>query len=109
MKVIRKLVNLTPHALNISAGGQSLEIPASGIVARCAQSNIVVGEVNGIPVTRQIFGEVVDLPEYEPNTLYIVSRLVASAKPERNDLLIPGALLRDEAGKVIGCDGFSVL
>lgn len=103
------LVNLTPHAVDIITPDEVISIPSSGTVARCAQSQKKVGEINGIAVTRQTFGEVVDLPEREEGTIYIVSRLVAAACPDRDDLVIPGPLLRDNDGKVIGCDGLSVL
>lgn len=105
-----ELINLTPHTINVVvSGGNIIDIPVSGTVARCSQSNEIVGEVNGIPVTRQVFGEVVDLPEAKEGVAYIVSRLVASVCPERKDLLIPGPLVRDDEGHPIGCKGLSVL
>lgn len=104
------LVNLTPHAINICVDGkQVLEVPASGTVARCSQQSILQGTVNGIPVYKQVFGDVQDLPSSVEGTVYIVSRLVAAAVPNRDDLLIPGALVRDELGKVVGCEGLSIL
>lgn len=105
-----KLINLTPHMINVvDPDGNVVNIPVSGTVARCSQSNEQIGEVNGIPVTRQIFGEVVDLPEAKEGVAYIVSRLVASACPKRHDLLIPGPLVRNEQGQPIGCEGLSIL
>ena len=35
--------------------------------------------------------------------------LVASACPDRSDLLVPGPLVRDSEGKVIGCRGLSII
>lgn len=105
-----ELINLTPHTINVVVSdGNIIDIPVSGIVARCSQSNELVGEINGIPVSRQIFGEVVDLPEAKEGVAFIVSRLVASACPERKDLLIPGPLVRDDEGRPVGCKGLSVL
>lgn len=103
------LKNCTPHALNILVGDEVIDLAPSGIIPRCSQSEVSDGEVAGIPVTRQVFGEVVDLPEPEEGTFLVVSRLVASACPERSDLLIPGPLVRDEEGKVVGCRGLSRL
>ena len=103
-------VNLTPHTINvILPDGSVRDFPASGSVARCSQSNIVVAELDGIPITRQSFGEVVGLPAPQEGTRFIVSRLVAAACPDRDDLLIPGPLVRDAAGQPKGCEGLSVL
>lgn len=103
------LVNLTPHTINvIGQDGKKLDILPSGTVARCSQEEKVIGEINGFPVTQQRFGDVVDLPEPQDGTMFIVSRLVADAS-RRKDLLIPGPLMRNEEGVVIGCKGFSVL
>lgn len=105
-----QLINLTPHTLNIiNSSGDVVDISTSGIIARCSQENVDVDITNGIKITKQVFGEIVDLPAEKENTSYIVSRLVASACPERKDLLIPGPLVRDEDGKVIGCNGLSIL
>lgn len=104
----KKVYNLTPHLINIR-GDRTLDLDTSGIVARCSQSNELVGRLAGISIKKQKFGKVVDLPDPQENTIYIVSRLVADACRDRNDLLIPGPVLRDENGKVIGCDGLSIL
>lgn len=103
--------NLTPHAINIldDQGQEILVVPASGVIARCSQREEVLSVIDGITVTRQTFGEVQDLPEPEEGTNYIVSRLVASALPERRDLLIPGPLVRDDQGQPRGCRGLSVV
>lgn len=105
-----KVVNCTPHTINVAAAnGAVVDIPASGIVPRCSSTVEVVGEVSGITVTRQVMGDVVDVPEPAENTIFVVSRLVASACPERHDFVIPGPMVRDEEGRVVGCNGFSVL
>lgn len=105
--------NCTPHDLNIVAREGMVTIPPSGIVPRCEQSEVEIGQIVLddciIPITAQKFGEVIDLPEQEDGVYLVVSRLVAAACPDRNDLLIPGPLVRDEAGKVVGCKGLSKL
>lgn len=107
-----KLINLCPHAINVldEEANPVITVHPSGNVARVSQSEEIVA-VPGLPckITRQVFGEVVDLPESQSGVCFIVSRLVAAACPERKDLVIPGPLVRDESGNPIGCRGLSVL
>lgn len=103
------LINLTPHIINVVVPSGNIDIPASGQVARCSQTSSEVSVINGIPVTKQEFGEVVGLPAEQEGTYFIVSRLVAAACPDRHDLLIPGPLVRNADGQPIGCKGLSVL
>lgn len=105
------LINLTPHTINIVLpSGAIYDVPASGQVVRCAQSetrlfDLQMGDGISIPVSGQVFGEVIGLPEYQEGIFYIVSRLVASACPDRDDLLVPGPLVRNEDGQPVGCRG----
>ena len=107
-----KLINLCPHAINVldDAGKPVLTVQPSGELARVSQTEEVVA-IPDLPcvVTRQTFGTVTGLPDVTPGVFLIVSRLVAAACPERDDLLIPGPLVRDDAGNPIGCRGLSVL
>lgn len=108
-----KIVNLTPHALNLVVGDRTVTIPPSGTVARVNVTRTVVDTVSvdgvEIPINETVYGEVVGLPdpavlnipELQPDTVYIVSALVAQAA-KRPDVLIPDDLVRDEAGRVIG-------
>lgn len=103
------VVNLTPHDVNVVGNDNSvaITIPASGNVARCSQTIDIVGNITldsvDIPISSSSYGEVVDLPDPQDNTYYIVSRLVMSACPTRQDLLCPNDLVRNDAGQVIGC------
>ena len=102
------IANLTPHPVNIFVGGEaSITLAPSGVVPRCSQSAEQVGTVDGIPVSRQVFGEVVDLPVPQDGVYLVVSRLVAAACPARDDLLIPGPMVRGEDGRPIGCNGLA--
>lgn len=56
-----------------------------------------------VPTVRLVAGPAVDLPEPEIGTLFIVSRVIAEACPDRADLLVPDNLVRDGAGRVVGC------
>lgn len=106
---MNKIINLTPHSINVIGDDNSvaITIEASGNVARCSQTIDIVDTISvnniAIPVSSSSYGEVVDLPASQDGVCYIVSRLVMSACPNRQDLLVPNDLVRDEAGRVIGC------
>ena len=103
------IVNLTPHALNLmpeGPDGPTVTILPSGLVARCAVDRVQVDTVTvdgiSVPVNQTRFGEVSDLPDPQPDTVYIVSALVAQAVPERQDVFIVDDAVRDEQGRIIG-------
>ena len=109
------LVNLTPHSLNIHNGDSVLILPPSGEVARVSTESTLVHSFvtieNGKPVTVNVYdttyGDVMGLPPYRPtdNVVYVVSGMVNSAVPNRHDVCSPGELIRDEAGRPVGCRG----
>ena len=72
-----KIVNLTPHIININ----SLAVEPSGQVARVAVRTEVIGEVGGIEIRRSAYGEIEGVPEFEADTIYLVSALVLSRCP----------------------------
>lgn len=105
---MKEILNLTPHDINIYVNGKEiLTIKPYGIIPRCEQKETTLCEINGIPITKQVFVHVYCLPEQEHGVFLIVSKLVASAFPYREDLLIPGPIVRDTDGKPIGCNGLS--
>ena len=59
--------NLTPHTINFvsSEGYPIMDIKPEGTVARVSVRTETVGEINGIPVIKSVYGEVMDLPEPE--------------------------------------------
>lgn len=101
-----RLVNLTPHPVTLIVGDQTLTIPPEPTPARCSETRTVVGsvEVDGleVPVTVVGFGEVQGLPDPQEGVLYVVSRIVAEARRDRADLVIPDDLVRDGEGRIIG-------
>lgn len=122
------LVNLTPHALRIydanaveydprtrsyhlkdDAAGIvcELEEACKGALPRCTQSEETVGSVNGIAVLQIRYGEVENLPEAQDDVYYVVSAMVANARKDRSDLLIPAHMVRDNEGKILGCCALS--
>jgi hypothetical protein len=104
-----KLINLTPHTLNIvAADGSIVNIQPSGNVARVASSSAVVATINGINVTASTWGEVTGLPAAEGGVILIVSRMVKDRVANRADVMVPGAPVRDAEGKIIGASGLSL-
>ena len=106
-----KLINCTPHAINFMKGSDVvLTVQPSGILVRVSQqvSNNGSVSVDGvdIPVTANNFGDVVGLPDPQPDTYYIVSALVASAC-KRADLALVNQAVRDDKGRIIGCQSLS--
>ena len=105
-----KIINCTPHEINVvKEDGTILTIEASGIVPRCTQTEAHVASVNGIAVTKQVFGEVINLPEAQPETFLVVRLLVASSGKDHKDLLVPSPMIRGEDGRPCGCRGLSVI
>ena len=103
------IVNLTPHALNFMLQGPDgpvVTIPPSGLVARCATSRVQVGTVTmdgiAIPANRTQFGAVTGLPDPQPDTIFVVSALVAQAVPDRQDVFIVDDVVRNDRGRIIG-------
>ena len=107
---MKQFINLTPHILNIiAADGSTVYIPPDGNrIARVSSSSIVVTTVNGINVSQQTFGDVINLPDSEEGNIYIVSRMVKDRVPDRADVLVPGPPVRDADGKIIGANGLSL-
>jgi len=102
---MKKIVNLTPHSISfIDENGNIIRIvETSGDVARLTTKTVVTGEYDGIPVTETEYGEITGLPDPTPDTIFVVSSLIAQRVPERDDVFIPNESVRDNAGRIIGC------
>jgi hypothetical protein len=117
-----KYTNLTPHTINVfravvggegGTTGEHVQVQAiapSGQVARVAQSNTYcwTDTTTGIDMYRAEYGAVTGLPEHEEGVMLIVSGMVREAASDRSDVCSPGDLLRDDAGKPIGCIGLFI-
>lgn len=111
-----KIINLTPHAITVLHNGEEIAVyDASGCIARCESKTGVVGEIAGIPLTETRFGKLYlidrdrvkhELPEQKDGTFYIVSALVARAA-QREDFIIVDDTVRDDNGRIIGCQSFA--
>lgn len=103
---MNKLLNLTPHVINLLTNtGDIVAIePLNDTPARVSATlkDCGVFEANGLAFnhTEQEFGDIINLPEEQEGTFFIVSRIVADAAPERKDLAIVNDLVRDEQGLV---------
>lgn len=102
--------NLTPHPVNIVlANGETITYPVDGPAPR-----VVMGKQESGKITDQFGNEiedsvtwaspdVTDLPEPEEGVIMIVSRMTADAVGGRPDLRCPEGIVRDEAGRIVGC------
>lgn len=110
-----KIINCTPHDCHI-INGATVTIKQSGMVARVTERLTAPVTLNvdvagdgagsiGIECHTRSLGEVTGLPGRAHGVLYLVSTMVADAASYRDDLVVPGDLVRDTAGKVIGCRG----
>ena len=103
-----KLKNFTPHnvVIVINDSTKKIVIPSDGI-ARVTETKTVAPsiDVDGVIIETFLsaFGEVENLPPQEEGVMIIVSALVASAAKGRDDLLVPGELVRDDGGNIVGC------
>lgn len=103
-----KLVNLTPHPVNIILDNDSdpIVIAPSGVVPRCSAANTVVAP----GFTQSVLGDVTDLPDKVDGVLLIVGALIRSACPDRDDLIgpdtSPTGAVRNADGQIIGVRGF---
>ena len=100
-----KFVNLTPHALNVHCGEEDVRVIApSGEVARVSVTDTPRDAVGGIPTVASTVGDVTGLPAPVAGVVLIVSGMVAAHAP-REDVVSPGALVRDADGRPCGCLG----
>lgn len=118
------VVNCTPHSITIletecflyhgAKPKVKAEFPPSGQVARVEYNTTLVGRVlhkdRVIDITTTEYTAVKGLPDPKPNTIYLVSKLVAEALyGKRDDLYILSGFRKDKNGKVLGGRSFAKL
>jgi hypothetical protein len=104
---MEKLINLTPHKIVVRPGaGADIVIEPTAPTARMAVKSVIGTPIDGIPVTRQEFGAIENLPEPQAGTVFIVSTLIASAV-KRPDVLSPdtGPTAIRENGQIVAVRG----
>ena len=104
------IINLTPHAIVIEkSDGTHISIPATTPSARIQQQNVASADIDGIAVSDVVYGAVEYLPEPAPDTVYVVSAMVAQQCRGRTDVVAPdtgSSAIRDEAGRIVAVRGF---
>lgn len=123
--MIAKLVNLTPHDVNIYREEDLDEYhrvkfgrrpycvipPSAQPTARIVTQERPVDPLNmgdvDIPLNEKVMSHIQNLPAPVDGTFYIVSTIVALYAPHRSDLLAPTGNVRSRTGVIVGCTGFS--
>ena len=107
MKKIIK--NLTPHPITIVNNEDKIVriIESSGLV-RLTAKTVSQGKIDGIPLSKTVFGNPEGLPEFVEDTFIIVSQLVKTALPHTADLLVPAEVVRDKKGVILGCKSLGI-
>ena len=103
-RVYKKIVNMTPHAINLrDEDGEIIEsFEPSGETIRLKTTERTIFSLGGTPVKRVTFEADGELPPEKMGTWYIVSQLVASAFKHRMDFLVVNDTTRDENGYING-------
>ncbi len=87
----------------MSEDGGVAEFTPAGPAPRVSTTEEITGYWGEIPIKRIAYGEIVGLPDEQPDTIIVVSQLCCQAAPTRRDLYFPADLKRDEAGRIVGC------
>lgn len=118
-----EFLNLTPHDVNVLDENNEVIVTFVSIAHPefpvrlpvntedlgyfdVGPARVFEGETQ-VNLVRNTYGQIENLPEPRPNTLFIVSSVV-HAHSERADLVVPSPLVRDDTGRVIGCEGFAL-
>lgn len=101
---MKRFINLTPHVVSIYKNNEvMIRFAPEDIPARVSFQNVIVDDLDGIPVSTTVYSDVKGLLPERDDTYYIVSRMVAERCPDRQDLYVPNDFVKDEYGNTIGC------
>lgn len=105
-----QIINTTPHPVNIvdKNGNIINTFPKGDFNIRLSVNTVDSGTINGVPISKTVFGDPIGLPDFVDGTFFIVSQLVKSAIPNRLDLLVPAQVVRDDKGNIIGCQSLGI-
>ena len=112
---IASFVNCTPHDITVAQiyEDEFTVYPRSGVVPRLNYRRIEGRTFNDVTIRTNDGAEVMDMPrisDYPHETIFIVSKAVAEYLAARGHgfrFVSPGEAIRDDAGSVIACDGFT--
>jgi len=109
-----KLINLTPHVINLHAQGEIIILEPSGVIARleieCMDLADMVVDGIIVQIKATILKNLVDMPAPQDGVCYVASAVVTKRAMEldREDVFGPGELIRNKNGFVIGCNGLAI-
>ncbi len=105
----KKFVNLIGHDITISGYGT---LPKADKPCRVDTQQLVIGKISGIPIVKTEFNGLLNLPDPEEGTYFIVSRITMDYIPFRREDVFcvdtgPTAV-RDENGQVVAVTQLSL-
>ena len=103
-----KIINLTPHVVNVGTLAFKPEPKPARVESVVTEIGSVTTEEGIVHIVETHYGLVEHLPPKTPDVFYIVSRLVKDRLQDRDDVLVPGELNRDESGRITGCKNLSL-
>jgi len=109
---INTWVNLTPHPITFVSQSGDVTIEAGPTPARIdenAEEATPAGEATAPAIFEVTLGAVTGLPEPEEGVGYIVSRPTAMRVTGRADVFFPFREVRDDEGRITGCEGLGRL
>ena len=105
----KKFVNLIGHDITISGHATLLKCDKP---CRVETQQMIIGKLGGVPIVKTEFIKIVNLPEPEDGTYYIVSRIVMDYVPfKREDVFCVdtgSTAIRDENGQVVAVTQLSI-
>ena len=130
---MKKIRNATPHTITVwkksdlveagRTGSNQFALPEGELptpllvlkseftpatAPRVTVAHVATGETaSGVKLYVANFGEPYNLPSEEEGTLWVVSALVKSACPERQDFVTILGAVKDADGRVCGCTAFA--
>jgi len=104
-----KVINCTPHDINLDLNGEIRTYEKSGIIPRMSVSETEAESIGDVPCKKSIKGAVENLPEREDGVFLIVSGMIFDALSERDDLIAPNtgpSAIRNEKGHIVAVRNF---
>ena len=104
-----KIINATPHAINVVKGGDIVTFQPSGMIARVDMTTTTsaLNNLDGFDVSCNQAGNVTGIPPQQDGVDYIVSAVVLG-NSTRSDLIAPDTnrANRNDLGHIVSVPGF---